>query len=638
MKGIGKKLHYCSILILFSSLNLVVWGQVKFTAMLNNSTVARNEVVQVEYLIENVSQVSQFIPPSFKNFQILSGPNHSSGWSFVNGNLNQYVSIGYVLRPLAVGKLVLPAATAKINGKTLNSNSLTVEVLSSSSGNGSALNYAQSNRSSSSGDLNAIENFILKKNEDPMEKIKKNLFLRVDVDKKTCYEGEAVVASYKLYTRLKSESKVLKRPSFNGFSVYDMVDPESQTPSLERLDGKEYNVYLIRKAQLYPLESGNLELEPVEVENKVTFIKADYVNSNSVLFDQLLQSYDEDKNSAAGTESHVLTLSSEPVNIQVKALPDTGRPPSFNGAVGKFSVSAVVDKASLAANDMATLKIMVTGTGNLPIVNAPDVKLPDGFEKYEPRVEENLNKFEAPISGAKIFEYSFSPRKKGSYFIPSVEFSYFNPSKHSYEKLKTDSFNLDVSTAVAKAAPKPPKNMDAAPGEITGWWEGFIDSEWIWSIPVLAVAGLGIYQNKRLKKKSKLISDSLRKEERERPAGIPAAGPQSIPALVYPGPLGEAHRFLADGQNGSQFYEQLSRGIWQYFADRFKIRPSDLNQQTVTRHLYQNGYDETLVDQFHLIMNQCEWALYTPQHNESDMQSAFDLAENLIYSIEHKPH
>jgi len=636
MKRIAKKLLYCFFTAAFSFFTVIAFAQVKFTAMANSNTIARDEVVQVEYLIENVSHVSQFVPPSFKNFQILSGPNYSSGWSFVNGNLNQYVSIGYVLKPLTTGKLNLPAATAKISGKSISSNTVSVEVLNAYSGSNSARNFVQGNAPPAPGSLNAVEDFILRKGEDPIEKIKKNLFLKVDVDKKTCYEGEPVVASYKLYTRIKSESKVVKRPSFNGFSVYDMVDPESQTPSRERLNGKEYNVYLIRKAQLYPLESGKLELEPVEVENKVTFIKSDYANLNPIQFDQLLRSYDEGNDSNNETETHNLTLNSDPVTIEVKALPDTGRPLSFNGAVGNFAVSAVVDKTNLAANEMATVKLVVTGRGNLPVVNAPDLVLPDGFEKYEPKVVENINKFESPISGSKVFEYRFSPRKQGAYIIPSVEFSYFNPRTKNFEKAKTDSMVLQVSAPVASASPKidPATEAASVQEESEDGTSDWLTSKWVWSLPVLAVAGLGVIQNRRLKKKTRMVAESLKKRELQQQIAALAAAKAAQP--FHPGPFMEARRLLMDGQNGNQFYEELSRSLWQYFGDRFNIRPSDLNQPTVTRHLYERGFDETVVDQFHLIINQCEWALYTPQHNESDMQSAFDLAEDLIRSVEQK--
>ena len=634
MKRIAKKLLYSFFTAALSIFSVFAFAQVKFTAMANNNTIARDEVVQVEYLIENVTRVNQFVPPSFKNFQILSGPNYSSGWSFVNGNLNQYVSIGYVLKPLTTGKLNLPAATAKISGKSISSNSVSIEVLNATSGVNSARNYVQGNAPPAPGSLNAVEDFVLRKGEDPIEKIKKNLFLKVEVDKKTCYEGEPVVASYKLYTRIKSESKVLKRPSFNGFSVYDMVDPESQTPGRERLNGKEYNVYLIRKAQLYPLESGKLELEPVEVENKVTFIKADYANLNAIQFDQLLRSYDEGNDPNSETETHNLTLSSDPVTIEVKALPDTGRPLSFNGAVGNFAVNAVVDKTNLAANEMATVKLVVTGKGNLPVVNAPDLDLPDGFEKYEPKVVENINKFEAPISGSKVFEYRFSPRKQGSYIIPSVEFSFFNPRTKNFEKTKTDSMVLQVSAAVASASPKIDPEEEASVQSSDDGIVGWLTSKWVWSLPVLAVAGLGVVQNRRLKKKTRLVAESLKKRELKQQAAALAAAEAA--QLFNPGPFLEARRLLVAGQNGNQFYEELSRALWQYFGDRFGIRPSELNQPTVTRHLYERGYDETVVEQFHLIINQCEWALYTPQHNESDMQSAFDLAEDLIRSVEQK--
>jgi len=373
----------------------------------------------------------------------------------------------------------------------------------------------------------------------------------------------------------------------------------------------------------------------VEVENKVTFIKSDYANENSTLFDQLLRSYDEENNPGAGTESHTITLSSEPVDILVKALPDTGRPPSFNGAVGNFEVTASLDKSTLAANEMATVRVMISGKGNLPVVNSPEVNLPDGFEKYELKVDENINKFEAPIGGDKVFEYRFSPRKKGSYIIPSVEFSFFNPRTRTFQKSKTDSLVLQVSAPVIAAKTRQLEKYEASVQEEEGWWEGFVNSKWVWGVPILAFAGIGIYRNSRTKKKSRQISDALSTEDKVKP--IIRSTSMESPVLFHPGPFGEAHRILMEGKNGNLFYEELARALWQYFGDRFRIRPSALNQNTVTEHLQKAGFDETVVDQFHLLINQCEWALYTPQHNESDMQSAFDLAEDLIQCVNLRP-
>jgi hypothetical protein len=316
-------------------LTAVSFSQVKFSASTNDRTIGKNDYLQVEFTVENANNVESIDPPSFKNFAVVSGPNHQSSMSNINGNIRQSLSIGFVLKPLSTGNFTIGAATAKADGREFRSSPLSIQVTNSSSsrGNtGSALtpfgNITLDFPTEPA--THQFDDYILQKDENVAAKIKKNLFIKIELSKKSCYTGEPVIATYKLYTRLKSESNVTKAPSFNGFSVSELEVPDNFTIKTERYNGREYNVYILRKVQLYPLQSGKLSLEPVEVKNRITFLKSEYAGrrGGDVFYD-MLRDFANENAPGEATEQHVITITCDTANIIVKPLPDEGRPHYF---------------------------------------------------------------------------------------------------------------------------------------------------------------------------------------------------------------------------------------------------------------------------------------------------------------------
>ena len=260
-------------------------AQVKFTASISPTEIGKDEYAQLKLMVENAKEVQQIVPPNLKNFIILSGPNQESGMTMVNGVVKKYIALNFVLKPKATGIFTIGAAMAKADAGDYKSNSVTLKVTAKATGNnagGNAFNspFSGIDPFAEPAPRSNYSDYVLLKGENPADKIKKNMLLRVDVDKRSCFVGEPVVATYKLYTRLKSESNMIKSPSFNGFSVLDMQAPNDMSCDTEKFEGRDYNVYSIRKAQLYPLLPGNLELGIAEIENNVQFYKAEYVNQN----------------------------------------------------------------------------------------------------------------------------------------------------------------------------------------------------------------------------------------------------------------------------------------------------------------------------------------------------------------------
>lgn len=194
--------------------------------------------------------------------------------------------------------------------------------------------------------------FILKKGEDPQEKIHRNIRSTLEVDRKTCYVGEPVAATYKLYTRLKSESNMVKNPSFNGFSVIDLQQVDNTNYQVEKKTGGNI-MYVIRKVQLYPLLPGELELGAAEIENNVRFIKAEFINQRPDIYNEAMADFSDAMIPPEGMELQRVTLQNKPVIISVKPLPETNKPAGFKGAVGNFTIETKrwVEKNNFSTDD-----------------------------------------------------------------------------------------------------------------------------------------------------------------------------------------------------------------------------------------------------------------------------------------------
>jgi hypothetical protein len=599
-------------------------GQVKAIASANKNIILQDELIKLQFNIENADEVQQFVPPSFKGCKIVEGPHHTAGTSAINGVVNNYVSFVYIIQPEVPGNYSLSGASAKINNRRFVFNTIRFKV-NQAKHNNNQYNF-QSQRYDDVLQQNLYSDYILRKGEDIHNKIRQNLFIKVDVNKNHCYEGEPVVATYKLYTRLRSESKVSKRPSFNGFSVYDIVDPSSVPSTIETLNGKDFNVYLIRKSQLFPLQSGILELDPAEVENSISFLSAEKaMKDKGAHLPELLRSFESDDVSHEGIVTENVNIKSNPLAVTVKALPASAKPSSFNGAVGDFSIEATINKKEITLNDAALLRIIIKGEGNFGIINAPAVHWPKDIEAYEPEIKEDVLRTVVPMRGYKTFAFTVMPKRTGKIKIAPVEFSYFDPQVNQYKTAKTDSIFINAVPAAQKnlyngSAVTEKENtkiktnrfwiMGVAAGLLVLF--GFILFRYI-RLPFSAPAA------KVVKKDSRLETMPVNQEELQ-------------PAFLS-NPLFRTRLMLIQ-QNGQGFYSELGKALWNYMNERLQIPPgTHLSKKNIEEQLKIKGFDDIIIAQFQLLAQQCEVALYTPVINEAEMQSVYDLAEDLLDSI-----
>ncbi len=274
--------------------------------------------------------------------------------------------------------------------------------------------------------------YLLKANEDVALTIKKNVFVRVSVSKTACFIGEPILVVYKLFTRLRSESKLVKQPEFSGCSVIEMTTNDLMA-EMEIIDGKAYKSYIIRKVQLVPLQEGNLTLGTAQVENTISFFKT--LN---------------EANNDAPALTKTVTLGNAPLAIKVKPLPTEKQPDNFKNTVGNFSILAKVNKLTDTANDNNNLEITIEGKGNFQNLVCPTINWPNSIEHFDSDNSESIDRLNFPINGSKKFTIPFICKKEGKTIIPAITFSFFNAETKQYKTIATDSITINVLPAAGK--------------------------------------------------------------------------------------------------------------------------------------------------------------------------------------------
>jgi hypothetical protein len=594
-------------------------AQLRFTAQASTKEMGKTDYVEVQFVIENAKQIGNVQTPDFPDFTIVQGPSQSTGMSIVNGAMSQYKGISFVLQPKKTGVLQIKPATATVDGQLMHTSPLQITVHNQSGqGNSNApglspLPDPSWPRARPPVDMDEL----VKPGENVADKIRKNFFIKVDVSKTDCYLGEPIVATYKLYARLRSDSRVTRHPSLNGFSVYDMIDPSDDRVSVEKLNGRNFSVHIIRKTQLIPLQPGDITLDPVQLDNNIYFIKMDAGNTKTPdqgiggLFDRLF----EPEVNGTPFSQHVV-LESKPVTIHVKPLPEEGKPADFNGAVGKYSLLASIDSKEVDTGDAALLSIIVKGSGNLPVINAPSVNWPPNMESYDVRSKENIDKATAPLSGSKTFTYSFISSKPGRYILPPVKLSYFDPVSRTYKTVESNPLHFLVNQAKKKKQPA----VVASPAKAVQ--NDRIKYAW-WFAALFLIAGTTIAVIRQFKRNTaKQAEMAKRTAELEELKTAP----------VITDPLKESRGYMTAGDY-AKFYASVNRAIWKAVSDKLQLPASELNKLNIASGLRDSGWSDEEIIHLKNVMNECEMKLYTPEYSSSDVERVMRTAEEISLKL-----
>lgn len=623
-----KRFHHILLLSGFMLLRCaVVSGQASLKLVVTPTSIGKDETATISLVVDNAKEITYITPPDLRNFIVISGPNRESGYQYINGVNRQFAGISYIVQPKAPGNFNIGRGTAKADGKVINSNTATLKVGKQSSVSVKKLPFPFSAQVSpmDAGIDNVYTDYVLKKGENVTDKINRNIFIRVETDKTSCYVGEPVLVTYKLYTRLKSESNITRNPSFNGFSVIDLVQGSEGQAETEKLNGKLFNVYTLRKSQLYPLQSGDIELEKAEVENEIQFVDEAYLNQSAFMGGDLFDDMGITGIPSQYIHREKVTLQSKPMLIHVSELPSAGKPASFKGTTGSFDIAASLEKNSFTTDDAGKLKLVISGEGNLALINPPSISWPGGFDNFEPRSKEEINRMATPVSGSKFFEYPFTVVKPGEYTMPPVEFSYFDTRLKQYKTISTQPIRFTVTRGTGK-----PSSATAALSlkNNPGMLENFVSHRgWVvGSLALFIIGGLLIWLKRESRKSPEIIkvdTPIIEQPETE-------TTPDQIELKVNPLAASE-EKLVAHDSRG--FYETLDTDLRVFLAGRLNIEPGSVDKKTIASNADKLGIDVDTVLKIHQLLDEISWQLYTPGISSGNMEQSFQLANELIHAL-----
>ncbi len=591
--------------IIFLSLSLIflnTWiakadEPIRFSASAP-STVVLDKPFQLVYTVN--ASAKDLRVPEFTNFDVLAGPfeSHSSSYQISNGRSTSSVSVSYTytLQAQKTGTFTISSASISVDNKKVTSNGVSIKVLPADATVPSKSQGSRSGNQAANGQTSISND---------------NLFIRTIVSKTNVYEQEAIIVTYKLYTLVDvvgcNPKKVI---DFNGFMKQDIELPPTKQLSLENFNGRNYSTAELYKVLLYPQHAGTIQIDKwnfdaiVRVQNK-TAVRS--------IFDDFFDSY-----------TNVSKMITAPaVKITVNALP-MGKPSSFTGTVGHFTMNSTITTQKVKANDAVTLKIDIAGNGNMKIIKNPTIKFPNGFELYDPKVNNNFKTNATGISGTKSIEYLFIPRHSGNFEIPSSEFTYFDVQDRSYKTLRTPVYKLEVLKGEGVEAPIVAGNyVDKEDVKQLGKDIRYIQTDnivlskedepvfgsllsWLlYLIPLLISILLFVFFRKKVKENSDVILLKNKKANK-----------------LAQKRLKLAQKFLKE-ENKDRFYEEILKATWTYLSDKLSIPVSSLTKENVQSELASHNVDSTVINQFIEILNTCEFARFAPNSGQQEMGNLY---------------
>ena len=571
------------------------------------SHVAVGEQFRLTYTV-NTQNVSDFRAGSIPNeLEVLIGPNRSmqSSYQMINGHTSSSSSITYTYIVCASknGTYTISPAHIVVDGKTISSNSLTIKVSGS----------AQSNSGSSRKNRNEEEEI-----RDAGSQISgSDLFIKVSANKKRVHEQEPILLTYKVYTLVGLTSLRGDMPDLKSFYTQEVDLPQQKSFSVETLNGRTYKTTTWSQYVMFPQTTGKLEIPSITFEGIVV-----QQNRNIDPFEAFF-------NGGSGYVEVKKKIQAPGIEIQVDPLPE--RPANFSGGVGKFNVSAQLDKTETKANDPISMRIIVSGTGNLKLIKQPVVNLPKDFDKYEPKVTDKSKLTTNGIEGSMVYDLLIVPRHQGQYEIPPVEFTYFDTAENAYKTVKSESFTLDVAKGSGAGAVNDFSGQDLQElnKDIRYIKTGstnqhslndfFFGSSAYWiSLCLLAVVFVSLFVIFR----QRAIDNANVTKARGKKAN-----------KVATKRLKKASRLMADNKPG-EFYDEVLRALWGYVGDKMNIPVEQLSHDNISMRLAEHNVDETVISQFIGALDECEFERYAPGDPKGNMNKVYEKAMTAIEKIE----
>ena len=566
------------------------------------------EQFQLEYVID--ANVDEFNPPEFGAFRFLGGPSQgsSTSMSIINGKTSRvstYSFTYYLQAPQQEGTYTLEPAVAKVKKKEVSSNALTIEVVGSSQPSSTPSTGGQQTAPSqpaSGGD---------------------NLYVSLEVDKRTAYVGEQITAWIKLYTQVNVVNiDPFDPPKYVGFYQQEVETPPLRSLEREKVGDDIYYTGVLTKVILYPQRSGEMVIDPF---NLTVVVQQQTRRRSQSIFDQFMGSQFDHKR---------ITLQSKPVKLTINPLPPN-QPPDFNGAVGRFQLGAGISGTQVTTNDAVTVKVNISGRGNIRLIEDLKANFPPTFDVFEPTKKVHIDKNNEGRSGTVTYEYTAIPRHAGNFRIAPFTMSYFDPSARTYKTLETQGFDVSVAKGEGDSTSVMISNLSKSDVELLG-----TDIRYIATNTTLRTKAFYLFGNRwfYLVYIGSLILFIIilivRREQIKRSANVAKyrnrkAGRMASKRL-------KAARIILNSNNKDQFFEELGKALWGFLSDKLSIPMSELSKEKVHEVFQQQGVDQETMDRFFEIADTCEFARFAPGGRDSEMADLYSGASKIISALNQK--
>ncbi|WP_248724422.1 BatD family protein [Seonamhaeicola sp. ML3] len=577
------------VLLLVSGFAL---AQVKFEAKVSKNKLGVNERLRVVF--EMNEDGDNFTSPDFKNFTVVGGPNQSVSNSWINGVRTYKKTYTYFLAPKKRGTFTISQATIEIKGEIYKTTPVKVEVTA------------------------AVE--IPKDPNDPNYVASESIHLVAEVSKTNPYLNEALTLVYKLYISPKigvTNYNELDSPRYNDFWSQN-IDVQGQKVENVTYKGEDYRLLILRKTVLYPQKTGKLKIEPLTLDVSLRVP----TNRRDIFGSRIMTGVNR-------------TISAGSKTINVKALPEAGKPIDFTGAVGVFDLDVVASKKELDATESLQVKVSVNGKGNLKLFKLPKVSLPSSLEVYEPehteRVKTNLGGMQGTISDS----YTVVPQYKGKYPIPSISFSYFDLKTESYKRLSSDEIVINVLNGPSSSSTSNSNNTALTTNKQAVVLNSdqfsfiktktnftstntsyFFKTKLFWGLllaPFLVIPLAVFVRKKKANRDADVYGNRIRKADKL------------------------ARKYLSNAKKSSgnkvDFYIALEKALHNYLKAKLHIETSDMSKGKIIDLLKGKQVEEVVINDFVAIIESCELARYTPIDNVT-MQEDYDKAAKTISLID----
>lgn len=583
--------------------------KVRFVAEAADVVVSGDQVRLV--FTVNSQDIKDFRAPSIKGFEVLMGPSRSqqSSIQIINGKRtsNSSTAFTYILLAGNPGTYTIPAASVEVNGEKVFSNAISIKVLPQDQTSGNSGNNGGGSASSSRGQVAG-------------SRISANdLFITATASKTTVHEQEAILLTYKVYTVVNLRQLYGKMPDLKGFHVQEVELPQQKTFTLEHYKGRNYNTTVWSQYILFPQQTGKLEVP------SITF---DGVIAQQTVSDDPFDAFFN----GGGYVEVKKKITTPKVLINVQPLP--AKPAGFSGAVGEFKLASSINATDVKTNDAVTIKLTLSGIGNMKLIGTPEVKFPQDFEIYDPKVTDDYKLTNSGLTGTKTFEYLAIPRHAGNFTIPAVEFTYFDLKSNNYKTLKTEDYNLKVAKGQGNADQVISDFTNKESVKMLGkdirfiklgntslrpkgnFFFGTLRYYLCYLTPLLLFVVFAVIYRQKALENANVAKVKTKKANKVATRRMKLAG-----------------KLLAENKK-NEFYDEVLKALWGYISDKLSIPVSQLSKDNIEAELTSYGVQEVLIAEFIGVLNECEYARYAPGNENEAMDKIYSASVEVISKME----